>query len=72
MNYAAIQGRHGDNPPPSQVLLRITQTGNPVKPAVDGELAPFDDADRSAAAQATIAELKEADESAGSMRAHGL
>ena len=52
--------------------LKITQTGNPVAPAIDGELVPFEDVDRSAAALAAIAELKAADESAGSMRAPGL
>ena len=52
--------------------LRLTQTGDPAAPAVDGELVPFDDADRAAAALAAIADLKAADESAGSMRAPGL
>jgi hypothetical protein len=52
--------------------LRITQTGNPVEPAVDGELVPVDDADRSATALAAIGELKAEDKRAGSMRSYGL
>lgn len=52
--------------------LRITQTGDPDAPAIDGELVPFADADRAAAAAAAIAELKAADATGGSMRAPGL